>query len=615
MKWLRCLLILLNSPQLPEKTNNPSRGQSADAERMRSVIFCWWLKDSLHFNMDGDQNDSLWERALGIRDFFRRTNRKILVSKAFYTFFYVAIGSLFPYLPVYFKQLRLSPHQTGVLIGVRPLIQFWVTPLWGACADKLCKSKAILLLSVLGWLVSNFSLSLVPDSSAATTCSLYPQDLGDEVAFLRRTNISLKPNNRRLSSKEVGTYSRKGNIEDDSNHPSYRKPVIARSEIPPSFLSSGFSLENLIKVCDNQQNSTGHTSSHKNAKKSRDNKLNEWPVGDVFEDIMHDGTMEITPEQGGGATETEQYLPCDSKVFIFLFVVTIVGTIISAPTQMLADTATLQSLEGETQNYGRVRLWGSLGWGIGGFSVGTAVSTNYKTDSCGMTVIDYLPCFIAYAVAMALSFLCATQFQFPHTLGNFSVKGHGLVDGLKVFKRPQYCFVMFLAFFCGSATGFIETFLFWYLHELGGGQFLFSVINGLNCFAEVCVFFVTDRLLSSLGHINVMYLALFCYSIRFLYFYFVTNPWAVLPAELLQGITTAAFWASCVSYVGLHPGASHTLQGILNGVYMGLGFATGGFAGGALVHYVGMPDAFLLYALASLLILVGFAAIEKVAKK
>ncbi|XP_022788522.1 major facilitator superfamily domain-containing protein 6-B-like [Stylophora pistillata] len=318
-----------------------------------------------------------------------------------------------------------------------------------------------------------------------------------------------------------------------------------------------------------------------------------------------------------------EYVECDSKEFLFLLLVTIIGTAIAAPAQAFADTVTLQSLNGETHKYGRVRLWGSLGWGIGGFSVGAAVSANYHTNQCGETVIDYMPCFYVYAAAMSVAFVCATQFQFdqPFVKEEQEVnvvdgsKTQKILQGLKVFRNPQFCFVMFIAFFCGSATGFIETFLFWYLHELGGGQLLFSVINGLNCAAEVCVFFVTDKLLSFLGHINVIYVALFCYSLRFTYFFFMKSPWAVLPAELLQGITTAAFWSSCVSYVGLHPGASNTVQGILSGVYMGLGFASGGFMGGFLVQFAEMKTLFLLYALASFCVLIIFVVLNKVESK
>lgn len=530
---------------------------------------------------------------------FPSMDKRLWLSKAFYASFYVAIGALFPYLPVYFKQLKLSSHQNGILIGIRPLIQFCVTPLWGACADRFCKSKAIFLLSVLGWLVSNFSLSLVPVNNDPKLCGVYNYKSVDEISFEKSHASAIKPVGN-ISYKNIITHRRTTKQELFSRVSPYLDTTVPF--IPITF-------GDFQDVCSvtSQVNDDWKDQAH-------------WKNKPEVDEVKSQPSDE-TPSQDSmsGKAMSDKHVSCDSKEFLFLLLVTIIGTIIAAPAQSFADTVTLQSLDSETHKYGRVRLWGSLGWGIGGFSVGAAVSTNYRKNHCGEIVIDYGPCFYVYAAGMSVAFLCATQFQFDQTSTEDSQeapvadnsKVETILEGLKVFRNPQFCFVIFIAFFCGSATGFIETFLFWYLHELGGGQLLFSVVNGLNCTAEVCVFFVTDKLLHFLGHVNVIYLSLFCYSVRFIYFYFVESPWVVLPAELLQGITTAAFWSCCVSYVGLHPGAPNTVQGILNGVYMGLGFATGGFLGGLLVHAAGMKTSFLLYALASFCLLLVFVVINQ----
>lgn len=535
--------------------------------------------------------------------FLATMDKGLWLSKVFYASFYVAVGALFPYLPVYFKQLKLSSHQTGILIGIRPLIQSCVTPLWGACADRFCKSKVIFLLSVLGWLVSNFLLSLVPVTNDPRLCEVYNNN-GEEISFQNNHKNSLKLT-RNSTYSNVITRQRTGKHNFYSRVSPYLDTTVPF--IPITF-------RGLQDICS--------VTLHGNDKVTDGLKVHGWEDKPELESAVKLLPSGQKPSQDSTSsiTTSDKYVKCDSKEFLFLLLVTIIGTIIAAPAQAFADTVTLQSLNGETHKYGRVRLWGSLGWGIGGFSVGAAVSTNYRTNHCGETVIDYMPCFYVYAAAMSVAFVCATQFQFDQSFVKDNQeapvadgsKTPNITEALKVFRNPQFCFVIFIAFFCGSATGFIETFLFWYLHELGGGQLLFSVINGLNCAAEVCVFFVADKLLCFLGHINVIYVALFCYSARFLYFYFVKSPWFVLPAELLQGITTAAFWSSCVSYVGLHPGASNTVQGILNGVYMGLGFATGGFLGGFLVQFAGMKTLFLLYALATFCILIIFVVLNKI---
>ncbi|EDO42972.1 predicted protein [Nematostella vectensis] len=470
-------------------------------------------------------------------------NRRVLVPKAFYTSFYTGIGALYPYLPMYFKQLHLSPNQTGMLIGSRPLIQFLATPVWGVIADRFCKGKVILLMSVLGWLLSNALLALAPDTRHTIVCEYDPLS-DDERMPLRRQLTPYKT----FTSKAV-TWSR--------NH------------------SRNMSIQD-----------------HGNLPRPWALQLMDEPVTSLHDNVT-----------------------AENHVFTYLFVVTVVGTLVSAPTHVMADTATLTTLEGQLHKYGGIRLWGSLGWGIGGFSVGAAVSNNHQSRCNGEVVIDYLPCFYVYIVAMATALICATQFQYNADSGAESCNRQGIMAALQVLRCPQHCCVLVIAFYCGSATGFIETFLFWYLHELGGDQLLYSVVNGTNCAAEVLVFMITDRLITRLGQVTIIYLALACYALRFVYFYCLTSPWWVLPAEILQGITTAAFWAACVSYIGLHPGASHTLQGILNAMYMGLGFAAGGFFGGVVVHLVGLPDAFLVFGAASLVLLVIFVTLNHVTKR
>lgn len=538
----------------------------------------------------------------GVRRCFPTVDKRLWLSKAFYASFYVAIGALFPYLPVYFKQLKLSSHQNGILIGIRPLIQFCVTPLWGACADRFCKSKAIFLVSVLGWLVSNFSLYFVPVNNDPRLCDVYNYSNEDEISFQKSHISPVKPIGNTSNQNIITRQRTRKHVND------FYSRVSPYLDTTVPFIP--FAFRDFRDVCS--------ITSQGNKGLEDPDHWKEKPEVDIAK--LLPSSQKQFQDSMSGVVRSGKHVSCNSKEFLFLLLVTIIGTIIAAPAQALADTVTLQSLGSETHKYGGVRLWGSLGWGIGGFSVGAAVSTNYRKDHCGEDVIDYGPCFYVYVAGMSAAFLFATQFQFDQTQSTKdsttdNSKTENISEGLKVFRSPQFCFVIFIAFFCGSATGFIETFLFWYLHELGGGQLLFSVVNGLNCAAEVCVFFITDKLLCYLGHINVIYVTLFCYSVRFIYFYFVESPWVVLPAELLQGITTAAFWSSCVSYVGLHPGASNTVQGILNGVYMGLGFATGGFLGGSLVHVAGIKSSFLLYALASFCLLLTFAVINNYIKK
>ena len=90
-----------------------------------------------------------------------RVNRDLLVYKAFYFFFLSGFGSIFPYLPVYFRQIGLPASQVGLLLGLRPIVQFASAPFWAIMADKYRKRKSVLVMSVLSWLIMTLTLAFV----------------------------------------------------------------------------------------------------------------------------------------------------------------------------------------------------------------------------------------------------------------------------------------------------------------------------------------------------------------------------------------------------------------------------------------------------------------------
>lgn len=67
---------------------------------------------------------------------FGSVDQELLFVKTFYFFFYSAFGSLFPMMGVYFKQMGMNPLQCGLLVGVRPFVEFLSAPFWGSYADR-----------------------------------------------------------------------------------------------------------------------------------------------------------------------------------------------------------------------------------------------------------------------------------------------------------------------------------------------------------------------------------------------------------------------------------------------------------------------------------------------
>lgn len=189
------------------------------------------------------------------------------------------------------------------------------------------------------------------------------------------------------------------------------------------------------------------------------------------------------------------------------------------------------------------------------------------------------------------------------------------VTVLKQFKDLKCASFLFVAWFMGFGIGLIFTFLFWHLQDYGGSPTLFGVASVINHISEIFAYFFSFKLIRQIGHVKVreciILFAVCVFSfhlqnhvhctfqvlclglggniLRFLYISWLTNPWWVLPFEFIQGITHAAVWAACCSYIAHNtpPQLRSSAQGVLQGLHHGLGRGCGAVIGGMFVAAYG----------------------------
>ncbi|XP_016909766.2 major facilitator superfamily domain-containing protein 6 isoform X1 [Apis cerana] len=363
-------------------------------------------------------------------------------------------------------------------------------------------------------------------------------------------------------------------------------------------------------------------------------------------------------------------LPDIQKTFFLLLLLVIVGEFFSAPAITLADSAVITLLGEDADRYGHQRMFGSLGWGLAMFFVGIALdhSTAFSEHPCGPDAREknYTICFAIFSVLMGAALITATQINFKYdfpiaepevekppaeptreeqlqsqlsqqlnlpSLQDSSAAVNPKpqppedktkmfaqtmreipewVTVLKQFKNLKCASFLFVAWFMGFGIGLIFTFLFWHLQDYGGTPTLFGVASVINHISEIFAYFFSFKLIRQIGHVKVLCMGLGGNVLRFLYISWLTIPWWVLPFEFIQGITHAAVWAACCSYISHNtpPQLRTSAQGVLQGIHHGLGRGCGAVIGGMFVNAYGTTATFRAYGLICIVVLGAFIFIN-----
>lgn len=89
-----------------------------------------------------------------------------------YLIFYASLGAVFPFLPVFYRDLGLALDQIGLLLAVQAAIQLVFGPVWGGISDQFPRSRATLPLAAAVTTVGAIALYLSLGFTAVLVTSL-----------------------------------------------------------------------------------------------------------------------------------------------------------------------------------------------------------------------------------------------------------------------------------------------------------------------------------------------------------------------------------------------------------------------------------------------------------
>jgi PPP family 3-phenylpropionic acid transporter len=283
--------------------------------------------------------------------------------------------------------------------------------------------------------------------------------------------------------------------------------------------------------------------------------------------------------------------------FIALWLLIILYAFFNGPIIPLADNAVLEMLGEDRAAYGKLRVWGAVGFGLSAWGGGVLA------EQFGIKAS-----FVVFLTFMFLCGLVATRLPAPQLRSSDSY----LRNLRRLSTNVTWLGFLGAIFLVGLCSSMIHNYLVLYANELGAGEGLYGLSIAIAGVSELPVFFFSAWLLRRLTPRGVLVIAFVAFVVRALIISVVPSPeWIILP-QALHGLSFSALWAAGVVYVArITPvGLGATAQAALGTMLFGVSGAVGGLFGANLYELIGAAGLFRLGALMALLGLGLFLVVE-----
>lgn len=262
--------------------------------------------------------------------------------------------------------------------------------------------------------------------------------------------------------------------------------------------------------------------------------------------------------------------------FSLLLPLALLFSIMRAPLIPLADSMTLQHLR-ETQEgeYGRIRLWGSLGFILAALATGRALE-------------GHSPRVIFPIYLLLGGVLMGVLFRFPAEAGEMR---RGLLRGLgRLISRREFSLFIACSFLSWLSWGAYAVFFTVHLDALGIRGSLIGLAWIVGVVSEVFILAWAERLKAHLGLRLMIVLGMLSAALRWYLTALTVNAAYLVGIQVLHGIAWGAFHVAAVSLVDelSPPELKATGQSIYTAATFGLGGGLGAALMGHLYDLFGM---------------------------
>lgn len=278
--------------------------------------------------------------------------------------------------------------------------------------------------------------------------------------------------------------------------------------------------------------------------------------------------------------------------FVWMFTALLLLNVFWCGVLPLAESATLSLVGSRVGAYGRVRLWGSVGF------VAVVILGGYLLDFFGTGAL-------APMVLTLLVLMAASTFFLPRDRGPSHHAEHASI--LSIVTRPEVIALLAGFFLMQVAHGPYNAFYSIHLVEAGYSKKVVGWLWSLGVIAEIGLFVLLPRLMRAYSLNQILLFSFGCAFVRLLMIAWgVGSLTILLAAQLLHAVTFGAFHSAGVAM--MHQIFRGRNQARGQAIYTSLGYGLGGTLGTLMAGYswetLGSEWTFTFAATAALLALI-----------
>ncbi|MEO6808655.1 MAG: MFS transporter [Isosphaeraceae bacterium] len=292
--------------------------------------------------------------------------------------------------------------------------------------------------------------------------------------------------------------------------------------------------------------------------------------------------------------------------FVSLFALMMVYWLLMAPAGGLGGALALRNLERPAEQFGGVRLWGTVGWMASGW-LASLVMALHGSSGAGQGTYD------AFWIAAVLSATLAVfSLSLPHTPPlSVGTRGIDLREARALLRRPSVAVLLVTAFAVSLTTPFVYQVVPPYLTTLGLPRSRVAMAMSLGQILEVSMLVVLPWCLRRLGQRATLTLGIAAWVAYYAVLSAHPPLWVALLGIPLNGVAIALFHIAGPMYLDSQapPNQRASVQCLYVMITAGVGNLLGNLLAGELVGRTGGVSAsvFLVPCLVNLGLFLFFA--------